>query len=137
MLNDRERSALEQWYSRDIVLADAKRLYDQKQDEDLEEYLHMICLFPLSHHTELPDYMRDDDGKTLFPTNLNPQKDLEKWQDAIEVGWTVMQQKLGFSHKDVHERIAELQEKDWAEFMARAEARKKRLEAEAKAKGKG
>jgi hypothetical protein len=129
MLSDRERSALEQWYARDEVLAEARRLYDTKADEDLEEFLHMICLFPLARHAELPDFMKNDDGEPLFPTNLNPQKDLEKWQDAIEVGWEVMERELGFTHDEIHRRIGEYQKRDWKEFLASAERRKKEREA--------
>jgi len=128
MLTDIEHNALKQWYSRDKVIKEARSLYEQKADEELEELLHMICLVPLSRHAELPDYMLAGEGKPLFPTNLNPAADLEKWQDAIEVGWEVMQEKLGFTHDDIHRRIAEIQDSDWKEFLARAERRKKEKE---------
>jgi hypothetical protein len=126
MLSERELQALQRWYSQDKILKQARALYEDQQDEELEEYLHMLALVPLSRHAELPDYMRDDDGKPLFPTNLNPRADEAKWQDAIEVGWGVMQEKLGFSHDDVHRRIAELQDRDWKDFLARAEQRAKK-----------
>lgn len=125
MLSDRERQALERWYAQDKILAQARALYEDEQDEELEEYLHMLCLLPLSRHDELPDYLRADDGKPLFPSNLNPSADEGKWQDAIEVGWQVMQEKLGFSHDDIHRRVAALQERDWKDFLARADQRKK------------
>jgi len=125
MLSDRERSALEQWYSQEKVLAEARRLYEIEADEDLEEYLHMICLFPLSRHAELPDFMKDDAGEPLFPTNLNPRTDEEKWQDAIEVGWDVMERELGFTHDKVHRRIGDVQRRDWKAFMDSVERRKK------------
>jgi hypothetical protein len=85
----------------------------------------MRCLFPLARHSELPDYLKDDEGKPLFPTNLNPKEDLEKWQDAIEVGWEVVEKKFGLHHDDVHRSIAREQKEDWAQFMARYEERKK------------
>jgi hypothetical protein len=129
MLSDRERSALEQWYSQEKVLAEARRLYDIKADEDLEEYLQMVCLFPLSRHAELPAFMKDDKDEPLFPTNLNPAKDLEKWRDAIEVGWEVMERELGFSRDEIHRRIGEFQKSDWKEFMESAKRRKQEREA--------
>ncbi|MFH1808147.1 MAG: hypothetical protein ABIJ09_05345 [Pseudomonadota bacterium] len=125
MLSDREREAIERWYAQDKVVDRARALYEDQQDDELEEHLHMLALVPLSRHNELPDFMLDDAGKPLFPGNLNPRADEGKWQDAIEIGWQVMQQKLGFSHDDIHRRIAELQQKDWQEFLARAEQRKK------------
>jgi hypothetical protein len=125
MLSDHERRALEQWYSREEVLATVRRLHEAQDDEDLEEYLHRICLLPLSRHSDLPDFMRDHDGQPLFPSNLNPTVDLDKWQDAIEVGWAVMQRTLGISHDDLHKRMAERQQKDWQAFLASVERRKK------------
>ena len=125
MLSDRERNALEQWYSQDKVLAEARRLYEKKADEDLEEYLHMICLFPLSRHSELPEYLKDDKGDPLFPDNLNPAKNLEKWQDAIEVGWEVLAAELGIQQDDVHRAIGKLQREDWDAFIRSVEARKR------------
>jgi hypothetical protein len=126
VLNEREREALLRWYAQDKILDQARALYNDEQDEELEEYLHMLCLLPLARHAELPDYLRTDDGKPLFPTNLNPSADQEKWQDAIEVGWQVMQDKLGFSYDDIHRRVAELQQRDWKEFLDRADQRSKR-----------
>jgi hypothetical protein len=126
MLSDRERKALEQWYARDEVLAEARRYYEAEEDEDLEEYLHMRCLIPLSRHSALPDYLKDERGEPLFPTNLNPSADAGKWQDAIEVGWAVMERELGFTHEQIHRRIATLQQRTWDAFLADVERRKKK-----------
>ena len=123
MLNDRERDALRRWYGRDEVLAEARTLIGKSCWEELEELLQMRALFPLSRHSELPDYLRADDGGPLFPTNLNPAQDAERWQDAIEVAWEVVEGELGLSHDDVHRRIAEQQETDWARFMKSVEER--------------
>jgi hypothetical protein len=125
MLNDRERSALEQWYGRDAVLTEARRLYDTKADEALEEHLHMLCLLPLAHHDELPDYMKADNGETLFPSNLNPKADLEKWRDAVEVAWEVMEREFGFTRDEINQRVAKNQKDDWQAFMDSVERRKK------------
>lgn len=124
MLSDKERRALEQWYGREATLDHARELLEAEAEEELEEYLHMICLLPLAEHNELPAFMLTDEGKPVFPTNLNPQADLEKWQDAIEVGWAVMEKQLRFSHDDVHRRIAAKQDRDWQDFLARAEQRR-------------
>lgn len=125
MLSDRERRALEQWYSREEVKATARRLYEAKDEEDLEDYVHRGCLLPLSNHFELPDFMRNEDGHPLFSTNLNPGADLEKWQDAIEIGWAVLEREIGIRHDDIHKRVAERQKDDWAAFLDSVDRRKR------------
>ena len=125
MLSDRERSALEQWYGQDKVLTEARRLYESKDDESLEEHLHMMCLLPLSRHAELPDYMKTDDGGPLFPSNLHPKADLEKWRDAVEVAWAVMERELGVTRDEINRRVAKTQKDDWKAFMDSVERRKK------------
>ena len=124
-LSDREREALEQWYSQAHILVEARRLYDAEKDEELEEYLHRECLLPLSRHAELPDFMRDEDGEPLFPTNLDPTRDVDKWQDAIEVGWAVLERKVGIIHDEIHRRTAARQQSDWDAFLESVERRKK------------
>jgi len=125
MLTEREHDALVQWYSQKEILDETKRLIRAKAWERLEEHLHMRCLFALSRHSELPDFMRDDDGGPLFPTNLNPGNDLEKWQDGIEVAWEVVEKELSLTHDEVHRRIAAEQKVDWETFIKRAEERRK------------
>ena len=125
MLTEREHDALVQWYSQKEILDETKRLIRAKAWERLEEHLHMRCLFALSRHSELPDFMRDDDGGPLFPTNLNPGNDLEKWQDGIEVAWEVVEKELSLTHDEVHRRIAAEQKVDWETFVKRAEERRK------------
>jgi hypothetical protein len=125
MLTEKEHEALRSWYRRDVILAEARRLATSEYWEELEEFLHMRCLFALSRHSELPDYMLDEAGKPLFPTNLNPKDDLEKWQDAIEVGWEVVEKELGLSRDDVHRKIAAEQSEDWDRFMKSVEERRR------------
>jgi hypothetical protein len=124
MLTDREKDALRKWYRQDQVKSESKRLIDEQAWEALEEHLHMRCLLPLGRHGELPDFMCDDQGGPLFPKNLNPRNDLEKWQDAIEVAWEVMEKDFGLPHDEVHRKIASVQKDDWDRFVARGEARK-------------
>lgn len=117
MLDDRQRDALRRWYRQEHVLAKARRLADTEYWEELEEHLQMSCLFALSRHSELPDWMRTEDGAPLLPTNLNPAQDLEGWRDAVELAWEVASDELGLSRDDVHRRIAAAQEDDWERFM--------------------
>ena len=124
MLNDRESEALARWYSENRVLEEAHLLYQQGEHEGLEAFLHRTCLLPLGQHDLLPAYMRDEDGKPLFPENISPMTDEEKWQDAIEVGWGVMEAKLGISHDDIHKAIAANQDEEWQAFMKSVERRK-------------
>ena len=125
MLTEREHDALIRWYSQKEILDEAKRLIRAKAWEQLEEDLHMRCLFALSRHSELPDFMRDDDGGPLFPTNLNPGNDMEKWQDGIEVAWEVVEKELDLTHDEVHRRVAAEQKADWETFIRSAEERRK------------
>jgi hypothetical protein len=125
MLTDREREAVTLWYSEDRVLENAKRLVAERDYQQLEEYLHKTALFPLGKHDQLPDYMRDDEGKPLFATNLDPRADEDKWQDAIEVAWEVIHLKFGISHNDIHRKLATEQDRDWDAFIKSVEERKK------------
>ena len=125
MLSEREHDALVRWYSQQEILDETKRLVRAEKWEQLEEHLHMRCLFALSRHSELPDFMRDDNGGPLFPTNLNPGNDLEKWQDGIEVAWEVVEKEFHLTHDEVHRKIAGEQEADWETFIKRAEERRK------------
>jgi hypothetical protein len=126
MLTTDEKEALRRWYSHEKVLAEVRDLVSKKYWEELEEHLQMRCLFPLSRHSELPEFMKDESGKPLFPTNLNPGKDLTKWQDAIEVAWEVVEEEFGFTHDQVHRWIAGEQAEDWERFLASVEERRKR-----------
>ena len=124
MLTKTETDALHRWYATDAVVDKARSLLDRQQYLELEEFIHMTSLVPLHRHTELPDYMLDDEGKPLFPSNLNPRNDQEKWQDAVEIGWKVVEEKLGLTHDDLHRRVASEQDDDWDRFMKSVEARK-------------
>jgi hypothetical protein len=125
VLTEEERKALTQWYSETTVLETAKTLIDEKRWDRLEDYLHKGCLMPLGRHDRLPDYMRNPEGEALFADNLDPRVNLEKWQDAVEVAWAVMKDKLGFAHDDIHRTVAQAQQSDWEAFMESVERRKK------------
>ena len=125
MFNDEMRLALRQWYSREEVLDEARQLIENKDFVRLEESVHKLFLLPLSRHDELPDYMRDEEGGPLFPTNLSPLADESLWQDAIDVGWEIIHEKLGFSRDRLHMSIAQAQEEDWKSFLESVERREK------------
>lgn len=125
MLSDEQRQALTKWYSEPRVVDEAKKLLQKKDYLALEDYLHKTCLLPLGRHDQLPEYMRDDAGATLFPTNLDPRADQELWQAAIEVGWETMASHIGVTHDDIHRSIASEQERDWEAFIKSVEQRKK------------
>jgi hypothetical protein len=126
MLDETEHAALTRWYSQDHLLEKARDFADAGALEDLEEFVHKTALWPLGRHDSLPAFMLDDEGKPVFPTNLDPRADEDKWQDAIEVGWEVMAAKLGVSHDDVHRDVARYQEGEWELFMKSVEERKKK-----------
>ncbi len=125
MLTDAQRAALTRFYSQPEILQRARELYDAGAFEDLESYLHRFCLAPLGNLSDLPDYLKDDEGEPLLPTALNPMADEEIWKDGIEVGWEVMAAKAGFSHDDVHKAIAAAQNDEFDRFLADVERRKR------------
>ena len=125
MLDDRQKDAVRRWYARSEIVDKARALHREGRWEDLEEHVNMLSLMPLSDVDRLPDYLKQEDGGPLIPSNLNPQKDIEAWRDAIEVGWEVMEREIGVSQALLHQNIAHKQDGDWNEFLKSVEGRKK------------
>jgi len=125
MLDDRQKEAVRRWYARSEIVDKARALHREGRWEDLEEHVNTLSLMPLSDVDRLPDYLKQDDGKPLIPSNLNPMKDIEAWRDAVELGWEVMEREIGVSQELLHQNIARNQEGDWDEFLKSAERRKK------------
>jgi len=123
MLNDEQKTALRRWYERSEVLDEARQCVRKENWTDLEEHIQMRSLFPLVRTTELPDYLKNEKGEALLPS-LNPRNNQEAWEDAVAVGWSVVQSELGLSHEDVHRAIATQQKSDWESFMNSVEKRK-------------
>ena len=125
MLNETQKDALWNWYRRLEVLSEAKRLIETEQWEELEEFVHMHALMPLSRWSELPEYLKNEKGEPLIPNNANPRKDLEEWQDAIEVGWRVIHAEFGIDREQVNRAIKLNEDRNWESFLKRFELRKK------------
>ncbi len=125
MLSELERQAVRQWYSQPEILEHVREYIGKGDMVLLEEYLHMTCLFPLSRHSQLPEFMKKEDGSPIFPHNLNPKVALEAWQDAIEIGWEVVEAETGLSRDEVNARIAREEEEDWQRFLQSVEQRKR------------
>jgi hypothetical protein len=87
----------------------------------------MRALMPFSRTEELPDFVKQEDGTSMIPS-LDPRSNEEGWQDAIEIGWEVVEAELGVSRNDVHRAIAEQQKENWDSFMKSVEERKKQRE---------
>jgi hypothetical protein len=119
LLDEKQKKAIETWYARDEIIAEVRRLRDAGLWEEVEEYVHMGALLPLGKRESLPDYMFDEKKKPLFPDNLSPVGNEEGWQDAIDIGWTVIEKTLGLSHDEVHVRIRDIQDADWDKFLRR------------------
>ena len=124
-LSDKQEKALRQWYSQPQVLDKALAYLDDGNWSGMEEYLHRNALMPIARIDELPEFMLDEKGTPFFPTGIDPSANLEVWQDAIEVGWEVMERERGISHDRVHQEIAKIEQDDWDSFVRRAEERKK------------
>ncbi len=118
-LDEAQKKALAAWYARNEVLEEVGRLRDGALWEELEEYIHMGALMPVGRSDTLPGFMKNKEGRTLFPDNLNPRSNLEGWRDAIEVGWAVVEEKLGLTRDEVHIRIRDAQNEDWERFLKR------------------
>jgi len=125
MLDDNQKDAVRRWYSRPEIVDKARALHREDRWEELEEHVNMASLMPLSNIDQLPDYLKQEDGKPLIASNLNPTKDVEDWQDAVEIGWEVMEREIGVSQALLHQNIARRQDSDWDEFTKSVERRKK------------
>lgn len=126
MMNDIETEALKRWYSQEWILAAVRKARDEEDWDALEATVQKHALMPLSKHSQLPDYMRKEGDKPLFPTNLSPLNDVENWQDAIEIGWVVIADKTGVTMEAVQEKIRAEKDADWDVFMKSVEERKKK-----------
>jgi len=124
MLSDKQKAGLRQWYRRPDVLDEARRLVKAQEFEALEEHIQMRALFPLSRHGDLPDYMKDDEGKPLLPHNAHPRDDLEEWRDVVELGWEVVEAEFGMSRDDIHLTIRDQQQRSWETFLQSVDERK-------------
>ena len=124
MPDDKQKDGLRRWYRRPEILEQARKRVETESWEDLEELIQMRSLIPLSRTQELPDYLRTEDGEALLPS-VDPRGNLEGWQDAIEVGWEVIESDLGKTRDEVHEAIGKQQKDTWTEFVESVEQRKK------------
>jgi hypothetical protein len=127
MLDEKQKEALRRWYRRPKILDEARKQIQREYWEDLEELLQMRCLIPLGRTPELPDYLKKDDGSALLPS-LNPRSNQDAWEDAVEVGWAVIESELGVSRDDVHRAIGKQQKADWDDFLKSIEERKRALD---------
>jgi hypothetical protein len=125
-LTDQQKKGLEHWYRQSWLLDKAVSFLDQNDWLGMEDYMHRDALIPIARREEVPDFLRDADGKPLFPHGINPAADVEAWRDAIEVGWMVMEEERGINQDRVHREVAALQKADWEDFLRRAEERNKR-----------
>jgi hypothetical protein len=126
MLDDKQKDAIRRWYARPQIVEKARALHREGRWEDLEEHVNILSLMPLGNIDQLPEYLKQEDGKPLIPSNLNPRKDIEEWRDAVEIGWEIMDREIGVSQALLHQNVARRQKDDWQEFMKSVEARKKK-----------
>jgi hypothetical protein len=124
MLDDIQKDALRRWYRQPKILDEARKRIEDKYWEDLEELLHMRSLIPLGRTQDLPDYLMTGEGQPLLPS-VDPRSNQEAWQDAIDVGWEVVQAELGISRDEVHAAIGKQQKENWDDFMQSIERRKR------------
>ena len=125
-MNEKQEDALRRWYAQEWILDTVKRAHEEEDWEEVESHVHRTVLLPLGKHNDLPDFMRNDVGGPLFPTNLSPLQDHEGWSEAVEIGWQVVSEKLGISRDEVQGKIRAEQDEDWEVFMKSVEERERK-----------
>ena len=125
MLTEEQNEALRKWYRQTHVAARTQKLVGSGRLAELEDWIQKECLFPIGRVEALPDFMKDEDGETLFPSNLNPRIDQEGWQDAVGIGWEVVEQDHGISQQDYQKQVDKIAADDWQAFLDSVEERKR------------
>lgn len=128
MFNEKQKDAIRKWYHRAEVIDEARRLVETKQWDELEELIHMHALMPLRRFSELPDYLKDEKGEPLIPSGCAPHRSQDDWNDALETGWEVISEVLGVDQGAVNRAIKENEDRNWEEFIRRADERKRERE---------
>jgi hypothetical protein len=126
VFDETRREALERWFDCDEVLDRVRAWNEAERWLDLEEYVRQGRLIPLTLRQGLPDWLLTDEGLPLFTTeDLHPGTNHEGWAAAVDIGWEVIERRLGIERKTVHAHIDRIQEDDWERFMKSVEERKK------------
>ena len=120
-MNEKEKEAIKRWYSQNWIIEMVRKTLETKEWDEVQMDVQRKALMPLGKHQELPDYMKTPEGKPLFISNLNPMNDEEEWQDAIEIGWKVIEEKLGISEIEIGRKLQAVQDADWEIFMKSVE----------------
>jgi hypothetical protein len=131
--DETRREALKRWYAREEVLAPIRAWLEKERWLELEEYVRQGALFPIAFREGLPEWLGDEDGKPLFgAADLNPATNRDGWAEAVDIGWSVLEERLGIRRDDVIGRIEKIQDDDWQRFLASVEERKRRRAADGK-----
>jgi hypothetical protein len=126
VFDETHRAALERWFGCDEVMDKIRAWNEAENWIDLEEYIRQGRLIPVTFRNDLPDYLLTDEGKPLFTTNdLHPGTNHDGWAEAVDIGWEVIEKRLGIERAAVHAKIDRLQADDWDRFMESVEERKK------------
>jgi hypothetical protein len=127
VFDEKRREAMKRWYDRPETLEGFRKLYDAGQIYEAEQYVRQDALLPLTFRDQLPDWLRNEEGEPLFTVDmLHPGTGREGWAEAVEIGWSVIEKRLGVKQADVIAHIEKEQEDDWNRFMASVEERKRR-----------
>ena len=134
MLTDEQKEALRKWYQQAHVADRTRKLVELGRLAELEDWIQKECLFPIGRQDKLPDFMKDQDGETLFPSNLNPRVDLDGWQDAVDIGWEMIEQDHGISREQYQKQVDKIAADDWQAFLDSVEERKRQRQQESEDK---
>jgi hypothetical protein len=125
-LEEKQREALTRWYDREEILNPIRTWHENGKIFELEQYVRQDALMPLTFRDQLPDWMRNEKGEPLLGvSDLHPGTNREGWAEAVEIGWSVIEKRLGILRGDVEAAIEKVQEDDWQRFMKSVEERKK------------
>ena len=124
--DETRRNALKRWFEREEVLEPVRRWHEEGKWFELEEHVRQGALMPLTIRDGLPDWLFDEEGKPLLgAADLHPGTNREGWAEAVDIGWAVVEQRLGILRDDVVGRIEKIQEDDWERFLESVEERKR------------
>lgn len=124
--DETHREALRRWYGRDECIEKLRALAEAENWFDLEQYVRQDGLMPLVFRDDLPDWLVQEDGKPVFtPADLHPGNNREGWAEAVEIGWAVVEERLGVARSMVEGHMDSVAEADWDRFMKSVEEREK------------
>ena len=124
--DETRRRALERWYDRAEILDRIRSWHEAQRWFELEQFIRQDALLPLTFRDGLPDWLRNEEGEPLFfVKHLHPGLGREGWAEAVDIGWEVVERRLGIRREEIIARIERIQDDDWESFLESVERRRR------------